>query len=196
MCLVIFSERSHIHMCAVPSSGHRGPRRRMCVSYHSFLFRQCWCLTSDAWDDFHPARSTCQMSYSPPQLPLTGPSILVHIFSFSSTPLSYHGVARRTPTASRTAPSRSAGHAPTTAPSQSCSSASQGHARCGSFHTQSLPAAGSTSAARTATPGGQGRNWGVGARRCGFSPRLGVVLRCPWPLAATVVVRRQRLSAR
>jgi hypothetical protein len=37
---------------------------------------------------------------------------------------------------------------------------------------------------------------GVGARRCGCSPRLGVVLRCPWPLAATVVVRRQRLSAR
>jgi hypothetical protein len=28
------------------------------------------------------------MTYFPPQLPLTGPSILVHIFSFSSTPLS------------------------------------------------------------------------------------------------------------
>jgi hypothetical protein len=41
-----------------------------------------------------------------------GPSIFIHIFSFSSTPLSYHGVARRTPTTSRTAPSQSAGHAP------------------------------------------------------------------------------------
>jgi hypothetical protein len=80
---------------------------------------------------------------------------------------------------------------PTIAPSRSCSSASQGHARCGSSHTQSLLAARSTSAARTATPGGQGRSWGAGARRCGCSPRLGVILRCLWPLAATVVVRRR-----
>jgi hypothetical protein len=80
---------------------------------------------------------------------------------------------------------------PMTAPSRSCSSANQGHARCGSSRTQSLPAARSTSAARTATPGGQERSWGAGARRCGCSPRLGVVLQCPWPLAATVVVRRR-----
>jgi hypothetical protein len=59
-----------------------------------------------------PMRRTTPTGYSPPQLPPTGPSILVHTFSFSSTPLFYHGVARRTPTASKTAPSRSVGHAP------------------------------------------------------------------------------------
>jgi hypothetical protein len=172
------------------------PRSPNLTAPKYLFFTNAWCLTSDESDDPHRARSTCQMSYSPPQLPLTGPSILVRIFSFSSTPLSYHDVARRTPTASRTAPSRSAGHAPYDCSFAKLLERQSGHARCGSFHTQSLPAARSTSAARTATPGGQGRSWGVGARRCGCSLRLGVVLRCPWPLAATVVVRRQRLSAR
>jgi hypothetical protein len=124
-------------------------------------------------------RSICHMSYSPPQLSLIGPSILVHVFSFSSTPLSLPMVLLVTPQRPAELLLRGAlAMPPTTAPSRSCSSASQGHARCGSSHTQSLPAARSTSAARTATPNGQGRSWGAGARRCSHSPRLGVVLRC------------------